>query len=118
MRLIDADAIKQKLGKYYGITCDCADGVVDSIENEIDSMPTIDTDNDDDIYENDVCIFCGKLKNFEDYGFVEQKVGKWITKVDYGNHRHCYCPFCRNEGLDITQKYCYECGAKMEGAEE
>lgn len=41
MRPIDADALKKKLGMYYGITCYCADGVVDSIENEIDSAPTI-----------------------------------------------------------------------------
>ena len=44
----------------------------------------------------------------------EQKVGKWITEIDCGNHRHFYCPFCRNEGWG-TQNYCCECGAKMEG---
>lgn len=47
----------------------------------------------------------------------EQKVGKWNEQVDYGNHAHFYCSICNHEGLWYTQKYCYECGAKMEGAD-
>ena len=91
----------------------------------MDSMPTIDTDNDDDIYENDVCVFCGKLKNFEEYGLVEQKVGKWIEKDGFDGDVYYDCSVCGEswttiEGTpwDNGMNYCPHCGAKMEGEED
>lgn len=120
MRLIDADALKKKLGMYYGITCDCADGVVDSIEDEIDSSPTIEERKTGkyEFRKNEVgriqvvCPFCGKV--FFGGG-----------SVLYADGREENCTMDEtvrswNNWKELHKKYCDECGAEIieEGAEE
>ena len=43
----------------------------------------------------------------------ERKAGKWIPQINFGNHRRYACSLCGKEGFE-GDKYCSNCGAKME----
>ena len=80
MRLIDADALKENLMKYIGLT--------NGLERAFKETPTIEP---------------------------EQKKGWWIKadEIDewYGRMYKCSVCGCENWRAD---KYCANCGAKME----
>lgn len=96
MRLIDADALAKKLplaGKRAigGGNYERIYGGI-QIHNTIDNMPTIDAE--------------------------PVRHGRWVkTKFD-----EYVCSLCGeeapNDGFDCGAKYCYECGAKMDGGAE
>lgn len=44
----------------------------------------------------------------------EQETGKWILITD-NNGQHCVCDKCGEWKYHQNQKFCGECGAKMEG---
>lgn len=47
----------------------------------------------------------------------ERKTGKWIIVTD-SQGRHAECPYCGEWKYHSNQKFCGECGARMEGEEE
>lgn len=99
MRLIDADALKEIIGKYeftapnerYKQGGECVLNFY--MPKIIDNAPTIDAEP----------VRCGK--------WIEQDDGSYYT-----------CSFCKNEWItlegnpiDNNMKYCPQCGAKMDG---
>lgn len=101
MRLIDADALADALGKIWGIPKDWDGGMAEECEDAfamIDNAPTIDAE--------------------------PIRHGHWIhtgVKNVYGGHQHecsvcgytlMVSPMCDNE------HYCCSCGAKMDEEDE
>ena len=62
------------------------------------------------VLDSGMVIFVGNKDDFN-------KTGKWIPQVNFGNHRRYECSICGKEGFE-GDKYCSECGARMEGVEE
>lgn len=64
---------------------------------------------------------CEDCRNFNKARLLitqpERKKGKWIIVTD-SRGRHAECPYCGEWEYHSNQKFCGECGAKMEGEEE
>lgn len=98
MRLIDADALLEHLNKsWYG-----------DVTEEIKRAPTI--------------IWCSKTS--EGYPFMDlrpREKGEWINHINDNGHNIADCPLCgkttqwHDEDADGIPKYCWYCGARMEG---
>lgn len=100
MRLIDADALKEKIcNNVYPLTDffnsrDYGMFWTGGIEKAIDEAPTIDAE--------------------------PIRYGEWIGKPMIGGYSRMRCSVCDNVFLDNKEKwnYCPCCGARMEGVEE
>lgn len=121
MRLIDADALKETMMKYYG----CEDAtkygnetaeqqahsystlmlyeVSDMIEDCIDNAPTVESDFKAGYKQ---AIIDGKTN-------YSRPTGEMINKTPYGWE---YCSEC-GKVLEPQDKFCWNCGAKMKEAE-
>ena len=89
MRLIDADAIVLDYGGLAKIHPHDCRGIAEYFAKQIDAMPTIEP---------------------------ERKTGRWVLVTD-NNGQHCVCPYCGEWKYHQNQKFCGECGAKMEVTE-
>lgn len=98
MRLIDADALVEAIKDYpFGfrgmIVCDIA------------KQPTIEPGRD--------------IKHAESISLIsaEPKKGKWIIASEWGGNYLLQCSACGevDNRMDRTDRYCPNCGARMEG---
>lgn len=107
MRIIDADALKEKAREWIPpYNASVVINLFDLICNLADNMPTIDP------AENGGCWGCQCAL----LGQAPVKHGKWIFD-DFGFH----CSECWTRyPSEITDElnYCPNCGAKMDGGEE
>lgn len=85
MRLVDADAMIDKYGEWYTEE-GTEEGYIGTVKGIVDSMPTIEP---------------------------ARKKGKWILVTD-GNGQHYVCDHCGQWRYHQGQKFCSECGLKME----
>lgn len=94
MRLIDADALNEKIENLIGYSLS-----YEAILNAIDNAPTVEPTFG--LFKEMLCAECGKRPK-----------GKWICE----DALHClyYCSECRNNGEHI-QPFCAWCGADMRG---
>ena len=97
MRIIDADALRDKLQREIDKVNPPFDGVLGSIRcgvrlarNMVEDEPTIDAQ--------------------------PVRLGRWVP-VEDGMGVHFVCPYCGEWEYHQRQKYCGECGAKLEEAE-
>ena len=90
MRSIDADALIKKAYDEAKGMAEPYDNFGVLVEWLVDKSPTIEP---------------------------ERKTGKWILVTD-NNGQHCVCDHCGEWKYHQRQKFCGECGAKMEEPED
>ncbi len=119
MRLIDADALREDLRRFFPV--EVLGGIEPKIlfaqiMHDIDNAPTVETPT---IYEFNGCDNCE----------LERPKGKWITNREYidkefnGHYEgNCFnspynCSCCGYSPKDNRPNFCPNCGADMRGAE-
>lgn len=110
MRLIDAEALKEKLNKK---ALDLANGgmiFIESINHIIDNAPTVDVISSEEGYE---MYGKGYLQGYE-RGKSERPKGEW----NYIQAGMCVCPFCGATPHKEYKDFCPNCGADMRGGAE
>ena len=90
MRLIDGDALIKELNNSHFPGAPYIDGGISIAIGKVCDAPTIEP---------------------------ERKKGKWILVTD-GNGQHYVCDHCGQWRYHQGQKFCSECGLKMEEGEQ
>lgn len=112
MRLIDADALKDDLTKWFPqFTLEGIEPktLFAQIMRDIDNAPTVETPT---IYEFKGCDNCE----------LDRPKGKWVvedwTKIIECNLCHGQAPICITSGEQYESNFCPICGADMRGEKE
>lgn len=111
MRLIDADALGDKVADLYteGEEATEADKVVNDVIDLIDNAPTVEITEEqaiDKLHET------GWLP-LHDKEMTERPKGKWIPQTDYDGFTYWKCSKCgKKNDYEITD-FCFRCGADM-----
>lgn len=110
MKLIDADRLKAHYCWWSGgsreMTIDEAKKTFDTI---VDVQPTVDIDAITESHEK-----IGFDKGFRD-GYAQATVD--AEPVRHGHWEEFHCSVCGKMGWDNEDKYCPNCGAKMDEVE-
>lgn len=116
VRLIDAEALKEKLNKK---ALDLANGgmiFIESINHIIDNAPTVESDKElkgkIETYKNAYRIMSDAFEN--EVKKNQRPQGEW----NYIQAGMCVCPFCGAYPHKDYKNYCPNCGADMRGKDD